>query len=31
MKKLINIKHYPSNFEVAYEEKEETTIYSKDF
>ena len=28
MKKLINIKHYPSNFEVAYEEKEETTIYS---
>ena len=28
MKKLINIKHYPSNFEVAYEEKKETTIYS---
>ena len=28
MKKLINIKHYPSNFEVACEEEEETTIYS---
>lgn len=28
MKKLISIKHYPSNFEVAYEENEETSIDS---
>ena len=28
MKKLINIKHYPSNFEVAYEKKNETIVHS---
>ena len=28
MKKLINIKHYPSNFEVAYEEEKLTVVHS---
>ena len=28
MKKLISIKHYPSNFEIAYEEKNETIVHS---
>ena len=28
MKKLVNLKHYPSNFEIAYEEKNERNIYS---
>lgn len=28
MKKLISIKHYPSNFEVAYEEKNEIIVHS---
>lgn len=28
MKKLVSIKHYPSNFEIAYEENDETTVHS---
>lgn len=28
MKNLVNIKHYPSNFEIAYEENDERNIYS---
>lgn len=28
MKKLIKIKHYPSNFEVAYEEENQTIVHS---
>lgn len=28
MKKLISIKHYPSNFEIAYEEENETIVHS---
>lgn len=28
MKKLIKIKYYPSNFEIAYEEKNETIVHS---
>ena len=28
MKKLINLKHYPSNFEIAYKEENETIVYN---
>lgn len=28
MKNLISIKHYPSNFEVAYDENNETIVHS---
>lgn len=28
MKNLLNIKHYPSNFEIAYKENDETIVHS---